>query len=198
MQKSLDSFDLLSIPKERKEVLQPLIDFIQDKKNEELPINLNFICTHNSRRSHMSQIWAQVSAWQYKVKNVRCYSGGTEATAMYPIVGEILIDQGLNIKAISKGSNPVYGIKYAVNEPPIIAFSKKYDDTFNPESAFAAILTCDSADKGCPFILGAEKRIPVTYVDPKAFDGTDIQKTKYLERSQQIGTEMSYVFSKIK
>jgi arsenate reductase len=49
-------------------------------------------------------------------------------------------------------------------------FSKKYDDEFNPKSEFAAIMTCSQADGGCPFIAGAEKRIPITYEDP--FDNT--------------------------
>jgi arsenate reductase len=41
--------------------------------------------------------------------------------------------------------------------------SKTYDDSFNPQSAFAAILTCSQADGACPFIAGAEKRIPITF-----------------------------------
>lgn len=195
---TINGFDFSSIDSDRKEVLQPLIAYIQSKKDQCQQINLNFICTHNSRRSHLSQIWAQVAAWHYSVNSVTTYSGGTEATAMYHMVGEVLSDQGLDIQAIASGNNPVYAIKYDVNKHPIIAFSKKYDDAFNPESDFAAILTCNSADKGCPIIIGAEKRIPVTYVDPKAFDDTDVQKAKYLERSQQIGTEMCYVFDQIK
>ena len=63
---------------------------------------------------------------------------------------------------------------------------------------FAAIMTCSQADGGCPFIAGAEKRIPITFEDPKAFDNTPQQKEKYEERSFQIATEMFYVFSQIK
>ena len=79
-----------------------------------------------------------------------------------------------------------------------IGFSKAYDDDFNPKSGFAAIMTCSQADGGCPFIAGAEKRIPITFEDPKISDGTPQQKETYLERSLQIGTEMFYVFSQIK
>ncbi len=75
--------------------------------------------------------------------------------------------------------------------------SGKLDDHFNPASDFAAVMTCSQADVGCPFITGAEKRIPVTYDDPKAFDQTPQQKEKYHERSLQIATEMHYVFSQI-
>ena len=59
-------------------------------------------------------------------------------------------------------------------------------------------MTCSSVDKGCPFISGAEKRIPVTFEDPKAFDNTPQQAEKYKERSIQIATELKYVFSKLK
>ena len=137
-------------------------------------------------------------AFQFGIKNVYCYSGGTEATAMFPMVAKTLENQGFIIKTISEGSNPVYTIKYAENEHPIIGFSKTYDDDFNPESEFVAIMTCSQADGGCPFIAGAEKRIPITFEDPKAFDNTPQQAEKYEERSLQIATEMFYVFSQIK
>ncbi len=187
-----------SITAERKKTLQPLIDFIQSKTTNHQEIRLNLICTHNSRRSHLSQVWAQTASAYFNIKNVFCYSGGTEATAMFPMVAKTLENQGFKIKTISEGSNPVYTIKYADNEHPIIGFSKTYDDAYNPQSEFVAIMTCSQADGGCPFISGAEKRIPITFEDPKAFDNTPQQAEKYEERSLQIATEMFYVFSQIK
>lgn len=191
------SFHYTAISEERKAVLQPLIDFMQSKRDYQEPIRINFICTHNSRRSHLSQVWAQAAAAYYQINNVVCYSGGTEATALYPMAAKALKNAGFKVILLSKGENPVYAIKYDDNEHPIIAFSKKYDDAFNPNSNFAAILTCSQADEGCPFIAGAEKRIPITFEDPKAFDGTTHQEEKYNERSMQIATEMGYVFSLI-
>jgi len=187
-----------TITEERKTVLQTLIDFIQHKVDQEQEIRINFICTHNSRRSHLSQIWAQTMANYFNIKNIFCYSGGTEATALFPMVVETLQNSGFQIQQISKNENPVYSIKYADNEHPVIGFSKKLDDEFNPKSNFAAIMTCSQADGGCPFIAGAEKRIPITFDDPKAFDNTPQQAEKYKERSLQIATELFYVFSEIK
>ncbi len=186
-----------SIPDERKAALQPLTDFIQSKVTTGQEIRINFICTHNSRRSHLSQVWAQTMANYFNIKNVFCYSGGTEATALFAMVAETLRNSGFKVKSISEGDNPIYSIKYADNEHPIIGFSKKLDDDFNPKSKFAAIMTCSQADGGCPFIAGAEKRIPITYEDPKAFDNTPQQAEKYNERSLQIATELFYVFSQI-
>jgi len=192
------SFNFEEITFERKNILQPLIDFIQLKVKNQEDIRLNFICTHNSRRSHLSQIWAQTAAHYYEIKNVFCYSGGTEATALFPKVAETLKNTGFKIQKLSEENNPVYAIKFAENGYPVIGFSKTYDDDFNPESGFAAIMTCSQADGGCPFITGAEKRIPITFDDPKAFDNTPQQAEKYQERSLQIATEMFYVFSQIK
>lgn len=198
IKKFINELDMLTITNDRKAVLQPLTDYIQSKIDNNQKIRLNFICTHNSRRSHLSQVWAQAMANYFSIKNVVCYSGGTEATALFPLVAETLKNSGFEINTLSKNNNPVYSIKYSKNEHPIIGFSKKLDSDFNPKSAFAAIMTCSQADGGCPFIAGAEKRIPITFEDPKAFDNTPLQAEKYLERSIQIATEIQYVFSQIK
>ncbi len=195
---TIESISEIAVSPERKAILQSLVDYIQTKVSAGKSIRLNFICTHNSRRSHLSQIWAQTMASHFGIKNVFCYSGGTEATAMFPKVGETLGNQGFEIQKLSQESNPVYAVKFDENEPTVICFSKKFDDVFNPTSEFGAIMTCSSADEGCPFIAGADVRLPIRYDDPKAFDGTDLMNAKYAERSLEIAAEMYYVFSTIK
>lgn len=198
IEKYLSEISFDSITEERKQTLQSLIDYIQIKVTTKQDVRLNLICTHNSRRSHLAQVWAQTAAAYYAVPNVFCYSGGTEATAMFPMAAKTLEKAGFQIQTLAEGNNPIYALKYTENAHPIIGFSKTYDDAFNPQSEFAAIMTCSQADGGCPFIAGAEKRIPITFEDPKAFDNTAIQSEKYEERSLQIATEMSYVFAQIK
>ncbi len=195
---TIKSLDTNTISEDRKLVLKPLIDYLKVKHKNNNAIRLNFICTHNSRRSHLSQIWAQTMAAYYNINNVSCYSGGTEATAMFPKVGETLRNQGFKIDKLSEENNPIYSIKFSENEPSIIAFSKKFDNNFNPSSEFAAIMTCSSADEACPMVLGCDKRIAITYEDPKKSDGTPQQTETYLERSLQIATEMKFVFSGLK
>ncbi len=197
IQKFLASIDVENIADERKKTLQVLADYIQSKVNEGQAIRLNFICTHNSRRSHLAQIWAQTLAYYFGIKNTTCYSGGTEATALFPAVIETLLISGFQVDKLSDNENPVYSIKFADNELPIIGFSKTLSSDFNPKSEFCAIMTCSQADEACPFVPGAEKRVPITYDDPKVFDNTPQQAKKYDERSRQIATEMYYVFSKI-
>lgn len=186
------------ISEERKIILQPLIQFISSKLSKNEEVSLNFICTHNSRRSHLSQIWAQTMSYYYQIENVFCYSGGTEATAMFPKVVETLSNQGFKILKLSETENPVYAVKFAENEHAVICFSKKYDDDFNPKSKFAAILTCDSADENCPIVYGAEARISIKYEDPKKSDGTAEMNETYFNRSLEIATEMKFIFENIR
>jgi arsenate reductase len=198
LSKTIATISKISVSNERKEVLNPLVDYIQNKVNANQEIRLNFICTHNSRRSHLSQIWAQTMAFHFQLQNVFCYSGGTEATAMFPKVAETLTNQGFEIQKISNTANPVYAVKFDENQHPNICFSKTYYNDFNPKTNFAAIMTCNNADEGCPMVFVAEARFPTKYDDPKAFDGTPEMNEKYTERSLQIASEMYFVFSKIK
>ena len=194
---TISTLDITTISETRKTILKPLIDYLDDKIKSNKPIRLNFICTHNSRRSHLSQIWAQTMAMFYNINNVSCYSGGTEATAMFPKVEQVLISQGFKINKLSEEANPIYSIKFSKNEPSVIAFSKQFSHAFNPASDFAAIMTCSSADKGCPIVFGCDKRIPITYEDPKKSDGTPKQTETYFNRSLEIATEMKFVFSSL-
>jgi arsenate reductase len=195
---TIQHFSAANIPVERRQLLQILVDYLQLKTNNAETIRLNFICTHNSRRSHLSQIWAQTMAFHFGVKQVFCYSGGTEATAMFPKVVETLTQQGFQIQKLSELQNPVYAVKFAENEAPVVCFSKAYHHEFNPKSGFGAIMTCSSADEGCPVVFGAEARFPIKFDDPKAFDNTTLQTEKYTERSLEIAQEMWWVFKSIR
>lgn len=201
MNKNLNTFieglDLNSIPEGRKEILQQLIDLVQSSVKRNERININCICTHNSRRSHLTQIWAKVASVHHRIRKVNTYSGGTEATAVYPMIIKTLEHQGINVLKLSESENPVYAYKYDDLAPPIIGFSKKYSDKFNPQSGFIALMTCGDADEKCPIVEGASGRVALTYVDPKVSDGTDQQAQTYADRSREIATEMFYVFSKV-
>ena len=192
------TFSSQSISDERKVVLLPLVNYIQEKVNAGESIRLHFICTHNSRRSHLSQIWAQTMAYYIGLKNVSCYSGGTEATAIFTKVLKTLTSQGFQVLKLSENENPVVAVKFADNENPILCFSKTYDHPFNPSTQFGAVMTCSNADEGCPIVVGSEARFPIKYDDPKAYDGTPLQTEKYAERSLDIAREMWWVFSQIK
>lgn len=193
----LDGLDVGSIPLSRKRELDQLTNYINTSLQKNKKAQLTFICTHNSRRSHLCQIWAQVAARYYEITDVHCYSGGTEVTAVFPRIIKTLKKQGLEIIQKKKKENPKYYIEYSEVMPPIKAFSKLFDHESNPTTNFAAVMTCNHASENCPIVPGAEQRIALTYLDPKISDGTPEQKAVYQERSLQIATEMKYVFSKV-
>lgn len=184
------------IPAERMVVLNELVRFIQEQKDAELPIQLVYVCTHNSRRSHLGQIWANVASHYYRVYPVETFSAGTEATAMHPNTIEALLAQGFEITTTDQTSNPHYRVKFGDSEFSL-CYSKTIEDVHLPKSNFAALMTCSDADENCPFIPGCTLRIPTRYEDPKRSDGTPHQLQTYQERSLQIARECLYVFSLI-
>ena len=196
LQTTVEQVWKLDIPEERKEILKVLIDYIQSKIHQGKEVNLNFICTHNSRRSQFTQIWAQTAAGYFGIP-AKCYSGGVEVTAFNKRAVASIKKSGFKVS--SKGEvNPTYFILNSNDGEPISAFSKLFDDPINIVDQFAAIMTCSHADENCPFIPGTEKRIPVRYDEPKEFDDTSQEAENYDERFMQIASEMFYVFSQIK
>lgn len=187
-----------TISNERKGVLNKITQYIKNKQKENKQVNLVYICTHNSRRSHFGQVWAQVAASYYNIDQVNTYSGGTEATAFNINAINALKKIGFDIKPINVEKNSTYHLFFDENEKPIECFSKVYDHEKNPQQEFAAIMTCSDAEENCPFIPGVELRVGTTYNDPKEFDNTPLQDAKYDERCKQIALETFYVFSKIK
>lgn len=186
-----------SIGQDRKITLAELSRFIEAKLKNKERVDLVFICTHNSRRSHISQVWAQAAAAYYGIPAIASYSGGTEATAFNPRAVKAMEKTGFRIEKSSEGDNPVYNVSYSDGHDPVVVFSKKYDAPSNPQRGFAAVMTCTHADEHCPIVSGMEKRIALPYDDPKNFDGTPQESEKYLERVNEIGKEILYAFAQI-
>lgn len=188
--------DTTSIPEERKIALDSLANYIHRSATALESAKLTFICTHNSRRSHMSQLWAAAAAAHYGLGDkVLTYSGGTESTAFNPRAVAAMERAGWQVES-ADGDNPRYKLRYAENSPALECFSKKYDDSYNPQSHFAAVMTCSHADENCPFVPGADYRISIPYEDPKASDGTAEESAVYDERCRQIAVEMFYLMAR--
>jgi len=192
LQQTITKAQRIEISDERKPILDVFIEYCQQQIDSKKELKLNFICTHNSRRSQLSQVWAKVAASEYGIP-LASYSGGVEVTALNERTIASLVRSGFKIS--SEGNeNPHYQITYSIEASPILAFSKLYDNEVNPIDDFAAIMTCSDADENCPFISGASARIPLRYEDPKTFDDTPQEIEMYDKRSMQIASEMLYVF----
>lgn len=188
----------ISVSDDHKETLEQIRYYIQDKHSKAQTTKLVFICTHNSRRSHIGQCVAYACSVFFGVNNIEFYSGGTEATAFHPNAIRALRQFGFQIQQLEQSSNPKYEIKIGDEYPSLIAFSKVYTHTENPKDGFAAIMVCDDAAENCPVVYGAEKRFKLTYTDPKVFDNTSSEEEKYYEKVIEILNDMIYLFLPLK
>jgi arsenate reductase (thioredoxin) len=192
---AVNEFD--QIPADRKNSLEKIAVYVQSRIMAGQEAKVTFICTHNSRRSHLAQIWAETAAYYYGVPSIKTYSGGIETTACNVRTVAALQRAGFEIKKTGEGKNPVYEITYSRSREPVKAFSKVYSDSPNPASDFCAVMTCGHADKSCPVVKGCERRVALLYEDPKKFDGTPQETAGYDERCHQICREMLYLFAKV-
>lgn len=183
------------IPADRGQKLGELASFVGRQSRTGQPAKLIFICTHNSRRSHMAQIWAQTAVHYYGITGVETFSGGTEATDFNPRAVAALRRAGFLIEGSGEGDNPVYRVSFGEGAVPMECFSKVFDTSPNPRQGFVAVMACSSADKECPLVLGAMARISIPFDDPKEFDGTAEEQLRYDQRCSQIAREMLWVFA---
>lgn len=185
-----------AIPVDRQTELTKVATYVRDRLAKSEPAKLTFICTHNSRRSHLSQIWAQVAAEFYGLVGVETFSGGTEATAFNPRAVAAMQRCGLKIvNDTLDATNPRYNVFSSDSAAPQICFSKAYGDPPNPNQEYCAVMTCSQADDACPLVMGCDLRIPIRYEDPKVADDTEFEAQRYDERSVQICREMLYMMS---
>lgn len=190
--------ELDAVPAQRKVVLGKIAADITAQLQAGQAANLTFICTHNSRRSHMSQIWAQTAAYYYGLHQVHAYSGGTEVTACNCRTVTAMRRVGFAITDATTGDNPIYLVRYAEDRPAIRAYSKLYNADGNPTQDFIALMTCSSADKSCPQVKGSIARHAIHYVDPRLCDDTPTETTAYNERCREIAREMFYLMAEVR
>lgn len=190
--------ELQLVSEARRTTLDKIATDIVAQLNSGKEAKMTFICTHNSRRSHMSQIWAQTAATYYGLDKVSAYSGGTEVTACNCRTITAMRKVGFEIKDATAGDNPLYLVSYAEKLPPIRTFSKRYNAEGNPKSDFIALMTCSSADKSCPFVEGSIARHAIHYADPRVCDDTPTETTAYNERCREIAREMFYIMSTVR
>lgn len=187
------------IPDERRAELLKISEYIAACQAEKRPAKLLFVCTHNSRRSHLAQLWAQLGATHFGIHGLETFSGGTETTAMNIRTVAALRRAGLEITTTDKdSSNPKYSVAFGTDESPLICFSKTLSDSSNPKDKFAAVMTCSSADQSCPNVKGCELRLSLPYEDPKISDNTPKEAVAYDEKSKEIAREMLFVMSRVR
>jgi arsenate reductase len=198
---STENFFILASKKiklgaDRKIILLKIAKTVAKEFGENKVVNLNFICTHNSRRSQLGQVWAFYAANYFKL-NIHAFSGGTEVTAFYRGTVKTLQSVGFDFKVVDfSHQNPKYLISFNGSKETILGFSKRFDDLTN-QNPFIAITTCNNADTNCPFIPTAIDRFHLPFVDPKFSDGTTEQVEAYLKTNTQIAAEVYFIFNEV-
>jgi len=179
---------------------QGTLDGIAQHLSEETSIAVNFICTHNSRRSHLCEIMFRSACTYYQLENVATYSGGTEGTALYPVVAESCARHGFTTKEVQAHGQRAWKIFHPTLEEekntPLL-FSKEYHHANNAQEGYHAIMVCDSANEACPVVFGAKQRHSLLFVDPKHSDGSSEQADVYDSTLRTIAGEMGYIVRKI-
>ncbi len=184
------------IPESRKSELKILSEAIRDSINQFGHADITVICTHNSRRSQLGQLALKTAALYCNLKEVHCFSGGTEASAFNYRMVLALKRAGFRVNQVSAGDNPKFYIPVSDNDYNLdIYYSKRFDESYNPGKNFIAVMVCSQADDACPIVKGAYKRISLPYTDPKEADDSENETRVYSEKVNEIFREMLYTMS---
>ena len=187
----------MGLEKDRKDKLVELAQIIKINHEQQNTVKITFICTHNSRRSQFSQVWAHVSSLYFKLDFIKPFSGGIEIDTVNLNVINSLINTGLKIEKTLRGK-AIYQLKSFKKDKGINLYSKVYNSKLNPSEHFIAIMTCSDADQMCPVIKGAYKKISLPYSDPRVADNTGLEKEVYNQTCSIIAEEMFYLMKQVK
>ena len=184
---------------DRKKELLTLAKLCNSTLKEDNQLKFNVICTHNSRRSQLGQLWLRTAAVFFNINNVYTYSGGTEATAFNINMVNAIQSVGFQIEQLNNFENPKYQIQLSeFDNDKTLYYSKIYDESYNPQANYIAILVCNSAAETCPNVTGAKHRFVLPYNDPKTFDETNLEKKAYIDTVNEIGREVLFMMNQIK
>jgi protein-tyrosine-phosphatase len=181
----------------RRATLDSLVTLLAQQYETHGQLALVYICTHNSRRSHLAQVWGQLAALYFDIPGVYTYSGGTEATAFNPRAVAALRRAGFQITGDTTQPNPEYALSWGSTTAAMRCFSKHYAHPANPQRDFVALMVCTDADEACPAVPGAAARFALPYVDPKLADGSATEAATYDQRCVQIARQQFYLFREL-
>lgn len=199
-------------------------DYKDNNNHNQENAQITFACVQNSRRSHFAEIWFYISLIKNEINWIETYSGGTEATSCnYRVIhslrrfgislNEINNNDKYEILNINSKSNQLYNLNYnenvgtqnrdnsqvitQENNKEHLIFSKIYNDKFNPQKDFCAVLVCADDDTNCPAIFGSNGIFHLAFIDPKLADDTSLEQETYDKKSIEIGLEMMFIANSI-
>jgi len=181
----------------RRNLLLQIAESIAREYTKNEIVNINFICSDNSRESQLCQAWAFLAAHHYGL-NIHSFSGGLEVSSFHRNTIKTLQKTGFSFQLEDFAhQNPKYSVSYSDSRNSIIVFSKLYDNSANKEP-FIAITTSKKAEEHCPLISNAIQCYYLPLNELKSSDGTDEQEANYLAISEKVATEIGYIFAAVK
>jgi len=193
------TFDQIDVP--HREAGEKLADWIVKNYKPGEPLHITFVCTGNSRRSVLGATAGNIAAAYYGMPEIRFHSGGTKPSAVNRRAITALKEIGVEVEPTGQEAprgepqtaNPIVVIRWGQAggtgelKMESMEFSKAYSDPSNPQDGFAALMVCAEADAGCPVVKGASIRISMPYLDPKIYDDSFYEASKYAERRDDMG-----------
>tara|TARA_B100001079_G_scaffold142196_1_gene121790 strand:+ start:344 stop:916 length:573 start_codon:yes stop_codon:yes gene_type:complete len=162
------------------------LDDVVSKIEKILPItnNIVFLCTHNSRRSQLCQVWGSILSKIYNI-DLKFNSAGTEKTEVHKTIFYCFSNVGIEIK----DSKIFYG------DLSLSLHSKVLEEIQSDK--FISIMTCSDAEKSCPSDSRSIRNISMIYQDPKIFDDTEKEREEYSKTSKLIAEELNYIIKNL-
>jgi arsenate reductase len=187
-----------NIPMERRYVLDEVAEYLIGSRQLDGKASLLIIGSNNSTRSILAEVWAVTAAYYYGISNVNIYSGGMNTADISTNALVALEEAGFIVYKTGEGKNRSYQIKYSYNIPPVIARSKKLNDSSIPSKGYGTLIICQNADANLPFLNGSNFRTSLYYFDPGGYDQAEDALDQYKVRNREIATEMFYIFYRLK
>ena len=188
-----------NVPDSTQEQLKVAGTYIINRLNNGQIASISFVCEHNSRKSHLGQIWTTLATQYYQLDHVKCYSGGTTPTYVNQRIINALGNTGIQIseKGIA-GHGPKYLLDYGKSSRGFEIFSKRFDHPMNPDTNYLAISLCLNPDECCPISYGADKQLSIPYEDLQPFGNTPLESAKYDEQCRMVARDMFYMMDFVK
>jgi protein-tyrosine-phosphatase len=129
-------------------------------------LTLVFGCTHNSRRSILSEVWAHVALAGVHPR-LRALSAGSDPQGVAPGTLGALARAGFTISADEQR-----GWVATAGDLRLALRSKRFADLELSDVGFGLVVNCSVLDESCPTVPGSFFRTPLIFDDPRAADGT--------------------------
>ena len=122
----------------------------------EKPLNVLFLCTHNSARSQMAEGFLRALGGD----RFEAASAGTEATRVHPLAIRVMDEVGIDLGGHS---------------------SKTFDE-FLAQPWDCVITVCDNANERCPIFPARTTRLHWSFEDPSAATGSEEERLRVFRR----------------